>query len=261
MNRRAFLAWTLGAAVFPPTNAQTKHLIFIVNGGGVRKKDYYEDELLSPNIRRLAGEGFTFEEDHCEGISSHDAAFMELLTGRESQAGARLYPTVFHYLNAPVRIVGSLRFLPAVMERYKPAILVCRETAHDLGHQSYAQYRRVVQSTDSQVGRLLNWVKNHPCFGCNTAIVLRPEFGRDDEVNRSGQLHHSQGFYYTHRVASIFWGPDFNKGVDRKTVISRLDMAPTIAAVFGVRAAYAQGQPAPGLLKMESLASGPIFRG
>ena len=88
----------------------------------------------------------------------------------------------------------------------------------------------------------------HSYFSSNTAIVLRPEFGRDDEVNRSGQLHHSEGFYYTHRVASIFWGPDFNKGVDRTTVISRSDMAPTIAGVFRAKAVYAQGRIIRGLL-------------
>ena len=122
MNRRAFLAQTVGAALFPPTKAQTKHLIFIVNGGGARKKDYYENELLSPNIRRLAGEGFVFEQDHCDRISSHDAAFMELLTGRECQPGARPYPTVFDYLNAEVRIVRSLQFVPPVMEKSKPNV-------------------------------------------------------------------------------------------------------------------------------------------
>src|SRR5207249_5009805 len=143
---------------------------------------------------------------------SHHAAFMELLTGCEFQPGARRGPTVFDYLSARERIVSSIRFVPSVMERYKPRILVCRETAHDSGHESYEDYMRVVQATDSQVGRLLNWVKNHPSFSRNTALVLRPEFGRDDEVNGSGQLHHSECFYYTHRVASIFWGPDFKKG-------------------------------------------------
>ena len=99
---------------------------------------------------------------------------------------------------------------------------------------------------------IFDWIRNHPYFGRKTAIVIRPEFGRDDEVNSSGQLHHSDGFYYTHRVASIFWGPDFNRGVDRTTVINRLDMAPTIARLFGVEALYAQGQPVPGLLKTAS---------
>ena len=72
----------------------------------------------------------------------------------------------------------------------------------------------------------------------------------DDEVNHSGQLHHSEGFYCTHRVASIFWGPDFVRGVDRTTVITRLDMAPTLAWLFGGKALYAAGRVMPGLFKM-----------
>jgi len=38
----------------------TEHLIFVVNGNGLRKKDYYEDASISPNTRRVADEGFVF---------------------------------------------------------------------------------------------------------------------------------------------------------------------------------------------------------
>ena len=213
MNRRSFLGQTaFGTAGFFLSSQQprTKHLIFIVNGAA-RKKDYYENELLSPNIRRVADEGFVFE-DHCERISSHDLAFAELLSGRESTHGDGGYPNIFAYLNCKYSICPSLELVPGIMHAYRPPILVCRETAHDSGHDSYEKYLRVVKATDAAVGTLFNWIKAHPDFSQNTAIVIRPEFGRDDEVNGEGQLHHSEGFYYTHRVASIFWGPDFNKG-------------------------------------------------
>ena len=64
---------------------------------------------------------------------------------------------------------------------------------------------------------------------------------------RSGELHHSEGFYYTHRVASIYWGPDFNVGVDGDTVVNACDLAPTLTALFGVEATYAEGRVVPGL--------------
>ena len=75
MNRRGFLEQTTLAAAGFFTGSRTrfphpKHLVLIVNAGA-RKKDYYEDESLSPNIRRLAGGGFVFEEDHCDRIASH----------------------------------------------------------------------------------------------------------------------------------------------------------------------------------------------
>jgi arylsulfatase A-like enzyme len=251
MNRRSFLEKTAfaGAGLLLPSPSQkTEHLIFVVNGGA-RKKDYYEDISRAPNIRNVAREGFVFEEDHCERIASHDAAFAELLTGREWRAGVRPCPNIFDYLSARHPIVSSLRLVPGIMEMYKPRVLVCRETAHDVGHEDYEEYLRVVRATDAAIGNLFNWIKKRPYFSQHTAIVIRPEFGRDDEVNHQGQLHHSEGFYYTHRVASIFWGPDFNKGVDRNTVISRLDMAPTLAKLFGVQASYTQGRVVPGLLK------------
>jgi len=218
MNRRIFLnrAAAAAAGLFLPSrgSGRTKHVILIVNGGA-RKKDYYENGSIARNVRRLASEGFVFEQDHCGQIASHDAAFAELL-------GGKTYPTI-----------RSLYLVPSTMERCRPRILVCRDMAHDVGHRSSEAYLSTVKTTDEEVGRVLDWVKSHPDFNQNTAIVIRPEFGRDDEVNAHGALHHSYGFYYTHRVASIFWGPDINRGVDTKTVVRASDMAPRIAKILG----------------------------
>ena len=218
MDRRSFLeatAFGAGGYFLSGYRPRTQHLIFIVNGAA-RKKDYYENESLARNIRRLAGEGFVLEEEHCDRIVSHDAAFAELLS----------------MLNSTYRTCSSLHRIPEIMEAHKPRVLVYRETANDVGHESYEKYLQVVKATDLGVGKIYDWVRNHPYFGNNTAIVIRPEFGRDDEVNHDGQLHHSEGFYYTHRVASIFWGPDFRKGIDR-TVINRYDLGLSVAGGAG----------------------------
>src|SRR5438874_3243246 len=222
MNRRSFLnqiAFSGGAFLVHRRIPRTEHLIFIVNGGGARKKDYYENTLLAPNLRRMAKEGFVFEEDHCEAVSSHDAAFEELLQGRELGSNVRTYPSILDYIGRGCA-ASSITEIPQLMQHYRPRVLVCREMAPDAGHNSYENYLHAVKSTDNAIGMVFDWVKKHPDFGRNTAIVVRPEFGRDDEVNAHGSLHHSYGFYYTHRVASIFWGPDFNRGVDQKTVIN-----------------------------------------
>ena len=62
MHRRLSLKQSsLGAAgcalATPARPRHTEHLIFIVNGGGARKKDYYENDSLCPNIRKIASEG------------------------------------------------------------------------------------------------------------------------------------------------------------------------------------------------------------
>src|SRR5437016_5478729 len=170
MNRRSFLGRTASGAAgffFSSQRPRTKHLVLVVNGAA-RKKDYYEDEFLSPNIRRLGNEGFVFEEDHCERISSHDLAFAELLSGHESSPDGRTYPNIFDYLNCNYSICPSLGLVPGIMDAYKPPILVCRETGHDAGHDSYEEYLRAVKTTDAAVGRLFNWIKAHPDFSHNT---------------------------------------------------------------------------------------------
>lgn len=254
MNRRNFLTSSLLSlgAFYSPIPA-TRHLIFIVLGGGIRKKDYWGTESIAPNIRRLARDGFVFEEDHCERVASHEAAFAELLQGRECNGTRRVFPNVLGYIGNGVQL-NAVREIPRMVERHRPRIVVCCETAHDVGHESYERYLRAVKTTDAAVGAVFDWIKSHSYFSDNTAIVIRPEFGRDDEVNEQGHLHHSYGFYSTHRVASIFWGPDFNRGVDRKTVVSAVDMAPTLTKLFGVDAIHAQGRAVPGLFKATFLA-------
>src|SRR5207244_5060284 len=131
---------SLGAAgcalATPARPRHTEHLIFIVNGGGARKKDYYENASLCPNIRKIASEGFVFEEDNCGRIGSHDAAFRELLTGHESLVDGPAYPNIFDYLNARSQIVRSIRSVPAVIRTYKPRIIACRGTDHHAGHRN-----------------------------------------------------------------------------------------------------------------------------
>ena len=245
MNRRSFLkrtaAGTAGGLFLPGSlHTQTQHVILVVNGGGSRKKDYY-DNPLAPNIGGLAAQGFVFEEDHCDTVTSHRSCFGELVDG--------LPGCVF--TNESSRV-------SAIMRELRPRILVFRETRHDVGHGAgghpksvtgYEQYLAVVKETDANVGRIANWVGNDPYFNQKTAIVIRPEFGRDDVVNVFGELHNSPGFYSTHRVASIFWGPDFNQGVDRKTVINRRDMAPTLARLLNIDLKNPEGRVVPGLFK------------
>jgi len=263
MKRRTFLRNVIGSVglphVFPMPSFRTKHLIFIVSAG-VRKREYYGQTSLAPNISRLARDGFVFEEDHCERVASHDAAFRELLQGREFVARAPRFPTVLDYIGNGLRL-DCICDVPLIMESYKPRVVVCRELAHDIGHRRYESYLDAVSATDAAIGTVFDWVKTHPYFSATTAIVIRPEFGRDDVVNEHGHLHHSYGFYSTHRVASIFWGPDFNRGVDKRTVITSLDMVPTLGRLFNVDAPYAEGTVIPGLFKATAESTSSIARG
>ena len=149
--------------------------------GGARKKDYYENASLAPNIGQLAAEGFVFEEDHCDTVTSHRSCFSELVQG---------LPDCLY--------VSESSRVPAIMREFGPRVLVLRDMRHDKGHDDYEEYLEAMRETDRDVGRIAAWVRSDSFFKENTGIVIRPEFGRDDVVNRFGQLHHSPGFYYAH---------------------------------------------------------------
>ncbi len=98
MNRRSFLKSSslagaglaltprLGASA-PQTsslNLKTKHLIWIINGNGCRKKEYLEDLEVAPHFNAMAKEGYVFNEDHNDQASSHGTSYTELLTGNVS---------------------------------------------------------------------------------------------------------------------------------------------------------------------------------
>jgi hypothetical protein len=61
-------------------------------------------------------------------------------------------------------------------------------------------------------------------------------------------------------VASIYYGPDFNNGVDNKTVINRTDTCPTLTKLFNVDATHATGQVVPGLFKPETGLNIPDYK-
>lgn len=144
----------------------------------------------------------------------------------------------------------SLHVLPQIMKEFKPRMLLWQQTGHDAGHGAggylrqetgWIDYAKVCRTTDEQIGRIFDFIKNDPYFSKNTTIVMRPEFGRDDEVNLYGEIHHSTGYYYAHRSASTFWGPDIKVG-NSGLVVSRYDISKTIDAMFNVDATYSRGQ-------------------
>lgn len=144
----------------------------------------------------------------------------------------------------------SLEILPKVMKAFKPRMLLWQQVGHDSGHGNggflrqetgYFEYSKVAKTTDEQVGRIFDFVKNDPYFSQNTTIVIRPEFGRDDEINLYGEVHHSEGYYYAHRSAAIFWGPDIKVGRS-DLVVNRHDISKTLVGMFNVDAMYSQGQ-------------------
>jgi len=204
--------------------AQARHLIWIVNSG-TRKMDFYKNSVLSPNCARIAEESFVYEESYNETVSRHDPAFIELLTG--GNVGLE-WPNYTFLKDA----TGFSR-LPDILRVSRPHAIVVRDTSTDIGHQknAYFQYLEACKSTDRQIGRIFDFVKSDPYFCRTTTILIRPEFGRDDEATPDGELHHSTGYYQSHYSAEIWWGEVFRPGLD-KSPRNRRDVASDVGKLL-----------------------------
>ena len=253
---------------------QTKHVVWIINGSGSRKMDWYGNPALSPSFNRIAKEGFVYEESFNETVGNHDRALTELLTGDPEAWRRPAALTVVDYVRVAYPQSASnlwllsdrggedtqpLAAVPHILKEFKPQLIVCQITAHDAGHGNHGrprlktgqyEYFNVCRTTDEQVGRIFDFIKADAYFSRTTALVVRPEFGRDDEPNLFGEIHHSAGFYQTHYSAEIRWGPDFRVGVDRG-VKNRVDFAPSLVRLFNIDATGAVGQVHPEMFKPE----------
>ena len=148
----------------------------------------------------------------------------------------------------------ALHMIPHLLTAFKPRLITFQQIGHDTGHGNggfllhdtgYQEYIKTAISTDEVTGYILDFVKNDPYFSENTAIIVRPETGRDDEVNLYGEIHHSEGYYYAHRAASIWYGPDFKKNHIVKDVVNRLDINKTVVKMLGADSTYAKGSVRP----------------
>ncbi len=125
-----------------------------------------------------------------------------------------------------------------ILKEFKPKLITLQILGLDDAHADagfwdhdtdYEQYLRHIAATDELFGALYDFVRQDPYLRDTTSILLRPECGRDDEVNIYGQLHHSQGNYYAHNVWTLGVGPDFKKGALFKEKVMRRDLCPTVA--------------------------------
>jgi len=349
MNRREFVKnagfAAVGAIAMPRIapatyDFRTKHMIWIVNGNGSRKKDWYERPDLSPNYARLVKDGFVYTESHNDTVANHNESWSELITGNPTRSATPQFPTPLHYVRnaygdeatnywfvngvdsyrrwrssagrlpaSPVALAADnvlranlkqtpsgimkeefagmelnrgerklledfvdgvvkarlwefnlkhqpiarhpfigdslgLALIPLILKEFKPRMLIYHQVGHDAGHgddgNGYAEYEKVCRTTDEQLGRIIDFVQNDPYFSTNTAIVIRPEFGRDDEISKDGKIHHSDGYMQTMRSAEIWYGPDFKAGISNR-VTNRRDVVPSIARLFNVETPYATG--------------------
>ena len=144
-----------------------------------------------------------------------------------------------------------LTLVPQILKEFKPKSITAQILALDDAHADfgfwdyntdYWEYIKHIKTTDELIGNLWRQIQSDSYLRDTTALVIRPECGRDDEVNIYGQLGHSPGNYYAHYVWFMALGPDFKKGHTVTERVQRRDVVPTLTYLMsGENAEYATG--------------------
>ena len=146
----------------------------------------------------------------------------------------------------------ALHLVPQILKDFKPRVITVQILGLDEAHETfssasalvgYERYLRHLKTLDELIGSLWRSVQSDPYLRETTALVIRPDCGRDREVNPLGQLDHTAGDDHAHTVWTMALGPDFPRGRTVTRRVDRKDLAPSLTYLMtGQRAEFSTGQ-------------------
>ena len=119
-----------------------------------------------------------------------------------------------------------------LLRAFRPKVLGITLQNADIAHGSYNGYVEVIRRNDEELGKLWDTIQADPQLRDSTAIVILPEFGRDQNLNERNGLDHGDGSDCMRKVFLVAAGPDFKKGKVAKDEARTIDVCPTLFSLF-----------------------------
>lgn len=154
----------------------------------------------------------------------------------------------------PLGDCQSIVLAERILRDFKPKMITVQVLALDDAHPDFGSPRSARGATgfetylqhlavlDELIGGLWARIQCDPGLRGTTALLIRPDCGRNAEVDRYGQLGHSPGDDHAHNVWTSALGPDFETGRVVRERVERRDLAPTITYLMsGAGAEHASG--------------------
>ncbi len=110
-----------------------------------------------------------------------------------------------------------------------------------------SHYTRAISIIDEGLKELVDFADRDPFYADNTVFVIAPDCGRDANGLMSVPFQHHFNTRSAHEIWALAFGPGIARGrvMDRR--VEQVAIAPTIAAIMGIRAARAEGDVLSGL--------------
>lgn len=219
----------LGARVILP-----KHLLSAATSG--RGADYehllrdnYETPFYAPEL-----EGNEFQLQQLEMILK--------LSVDDFRAHAQT-------LSSPDEL--SVYIARRLMHEVSPSLLWITMHDIDIAHAgAYSLYIEGIRRTDRLCSELWKAIQSEPEYAGRTTLFVLPDFGRDSDNDAGGNgfQHHRTGDVLSRTTWMLVLGPGIPEGVVFDRAMESTDLVPTLGALFGFSAKFAEGKPIPELL-------------
>ena len=217
-----------GARVILP-----KHLLSAATSGNADYqhllRDNYETPYYAPEL-----EGSEFQLQQLENIL---------------KLSVDDFKTHAQTLSSPDEL--SLYIARQLMKQVAPSLLWITMHDIDVAHAgAYSLYIEGIRRTDRLCSELWKTIQSEPEYAGKTTLFILPDFGRDSDEDAGGNgfQHHRTGDVLSRTTWMLAAGPGIREGVVFDRAMDSTDLVPTLGAILGFSASFAQGKPVQELL-------------
>jgi hypothetical protein len=214
MGARVILPKYLLKAAMSGSGADYEHLL----------RDNYENPYYTPELGNRE-----FELQQLEAILK--------LSADDFKAHAKT-------LSSPDEL--SLYIVRQLIRQVAPSFLWITMHDIDVAHAgAYSLYIEGIRRTDRLCAELWKLLESEPEYSGKTTLLVLPDFGRDadEDAGGNGFQHHRTGDVAARTTWLMAIGPRIREGVIYDREVESIDLVPTLGAMLGFSASYAQGKP------------------
>ena len=133
-----------------------------------------------------------------------------------------------------------------LMRRLAPSLLWVTLHDIDIAHTgAYSLYIDGIQRTDRLCAEIWKAIASEPEYAGRTTMFILPDFGRDSDADPGGNgfQHHRTGDALSRTTWMMVLGPGARQNVVVDRPVECLDLVPTLGAMLGFSARWADGKP------------------
>jgi hypothetical protein len=119
-----------------------------------------------------------------------------------------------------------------ILRVFRPRVVGITLQNADIAHGSFNGYVEVIRRNDAEIGKLWDAIQQDQALRDRTAVLVLPEFGRDQDLNERNGLDHGDRSDSMLKVFLIAAGPDFKRNKVVRKEVRTIDVCPTVYSLF-----------------------------